>query len=174
MLVLRLVRENPSCGYRRVGELLVLGVKVAASTLWEILKDAGIDPAAERSATTWAGFLRSQAEALLARDFLETVTLTGARMYVLAVIEHHTRRTRVLGATAHPTAAWVTQAARNLVMDLEDTGRRARFLIRDRGRQVPRPVRHCLGRYRNPDSAERGTDAEDERGDGAVGADLPP
>ncbi|WP_205719204.1 integrase core domain-containing protein [Actinomadura geliboluensis] len=110
----------------------MLGVKVAASTVWEILKDAGVDPAPERSATTWAGFLRSQAEALLACDFLEAVTLSGARMYVLAVIEHHTRRVRVLGATARPTAAWVTQAARNLVMDLEDAGCRARFLIRDR------------------------------------------
>ncbi|MFD0691633.1 integrase core domain-containing protein [Actinomadura fibrosa] len=137
-LILRLVRENPGWGYRRVhGELLVLGVKVAASTVWEILKDAGVDPAPERSATTWAGFLRSQAEALLACDFLETVTLAGARMYVLAVIEHHTRRVRVLGATAHPTAAWVTQAARNLVMDLEDAGCRARFLIRDRDGKFP-------------------------------------
>jgi putative transposase len=138
-LVLRLVRENPGWGYRRVhGEPLVLGVKVAASTVWEILKDAGVDPAPERSATTWAGFLRSQAEAMLACDFLETVTLTGARMYVLAVIEHHTRRVRVLGATAHRTAAWVTQAARNLVMDLEDAGCRARFLIRDRDGKFPK------------------------------------
>src|SRR5260221_5202900 len=70
-LVLRLVRENPGWGYRRVhGELLVLGVKVAASTVWEILHEAGIDPAPERGSATWAGFLRSQAEALLACDFL--------------------------------------------------------------------------------------------------------
>jgi putative transposase len=83
-LVLRLVRENPGWGYRRVhGELLVLGVKVAASTVWEILKDAGIDPAPERARSTWAGFLRSQADALLACDFFETVTLSGARLYVL-------------------------------------------------------------------------------------------
>jgi transposase len=69
VLVLRLVRENPGWGYRRVhGELLVLGVKVAASTVWEILHDAGIDPAPERSSTTWADFLRSRAEALLAGD----------------------------------------------------------------------------------------------------------
>jgi transposase len=126
VLVLRMVRENPNGGYRRIhGELQVLGVKVAASTVWEILKDAGIDPAPERTSSTWADFLRSQADALLACDFLETVTLTGARMYVLAVIEHRTRRVRVLGATAHPTASWVTQAARNLVMDLEDAGCRA-------------------------------------------------
>lgn len=66
-LVLRLVRENPAWGYRRVhGELLVLGVKVAPSTVWEILKEAGIDPAPGRAATTWADFLRSQAEALAA------------------------------------------------------------------------------------------------------------
>ncbi|GAA2164991.1 hypothetical protein GCM10009727_83150 [Actinomadura napierensis] len=72
------MRENPGWGYRRVhGELMTLGVKVVASTVWEILNDAGIDPAPERSATTWAGLLRSQAEALLACDFLETVTLTG-------------------------------------------------------------------------------------------------
>jgi putative transposase len=104
---LRLVRENPSWGYRRVhGELLVLGVRVAASTVWEILKEAGIDPAPERSCSTWADVLRSQADALLAADFIETLTLTGARMYVLAVIEHTSRRIRILGATAHPTACW--------------------------------------------------------------------
>ena len=60
VLVLRLVRENPGWGYRRVhGELLVIGVKVAASTVWEILHEAGIDPAPERSSATWAGFLAS-------------------------------------------------------------------------------------------------------------------
>ena len=138
VLVLRLVRENPGWGYRRVhGELLVLGVKVAASTVWEILHDAGIDPAPERSSTTWADFLRSQAEALLACDFFETVTLSGARLHVFAVIEHASRRIRILGATAHPTASWAAQAARNLVMDLEDAGCRARFLIRDRDGKFP-------------------------------------
>ncbi|GAX57132.1 hypothetical protein [Streptomyces olivochromogenes] len=121
LLVLRLARENSNWGYRRIhGELLVLGVRVAASTVWEILQEAGIDPASERATSTWADFLRSQADALLACDFLETVTLSGARMYVFAVIEHAGRRIRILGATAHLTARWVTQAAKNLVMDLED------------------------------------------------------
>jgi hypothetical protein len=78
VLVLRLARENPGWGYRRIhGELLVLGVQVAASTVWEILKEAGIDPAPERGSSTWTDFLRSQADALLACDFLETVTLSG-------------------------------------------------------------------------------------------------
>jgi hypothetical protein len=138
VLVLRLAKENPSWGYRWIhGELLVLGIKVAASTVWQVLTDAGIDPAPERASSTWAQFLRSQAEVLLACDFFETVTLTGVRMYVLAAIEHAHRRIRILGATAHPTTAWVAQAARNLIMDLEDTGYRARFLIRDRDGKFP-------------------------------------
>jgi transposase InsO family protein len=107
-------------------------VKVAASTVWEILREAGVDPALERSSSTWADFLRSQADALLACDFLETVTINSTRMYVLAVIEHATRRIRILGATAHPNTSWVVQVARNLVMDLEDVGSTARYLIRDR------------------------------------------
>ncbi|MFD7180120.1 integrase core domain-containing protein [Streptomyces sp. NPDC059904] len=138
-LILRLVRENQSWGYPRVhGELATLGIKIAASTVWEILKAEGIDPAPERAATTWADFLRSQADALLACDFIETVTLTGQRQYILAVIEHATRRIRILGATAHPTASWVTQAARNLVMDLGDVGAMVTYLIRDRDAKFPR------------------------------------
>lgn len=136
--VLRLARENPSWGYRRIhGELLVLGIKVTASTVWEILRQAGIDPAPERASTTWAGFLWSQADGLLACDFFETVTLGGACLLVLAVTEHATRRGRILGAAPHPTASRVVQAARNPVMDLEDAGSRVRFLIRDRGGKFP-------------------------------------
>ena len=82
LLVLRLARENPSWGYRRIhGELLVLGIAVAASSVWEILRQAGIDPAPDRASTTWASFLRSQADALLACDFFETCTLGGIRLY---------------------------------------------------------------------------------------------
>ncbi|MGN9789030.1 helix-turn-helix domain-containing protein [Nonomuraea sp. ZG12] len=145
VLILRLVRENPAWGYRRVhGELANLGIKIAPSTVWEILKREGIDPAPERASTTWADFLRSQADALLACDFIETVTLNGQRQYILAVIEHATRRVRVLGTTAHPTAAWVSQAFKNLVMDLEDTGCRARYLIRDRDGKFPALMEEIL------------------------------
>jgi putative transposase len=137
-LVLRLARENPAWGYRRAhGELLALGVQVAASTVWEILHEAGIDPAPDRACSTWADFLRPQAHGLLACDFIETVTLAGTRLYVLAVIEHASRHVRIMGATAHPTATWVAQAALNLVMDLEDAGCRAKCLIRDRDGKFP-------------------------------------
>ncbi|GIH97747.1 hypothetical protein Psi01_83770 [Planobispora siamensis] len=77
---------NPIWGYRRVhGELAVLGIAVAPSTVWEILKQEDLDPVPERASTTWADFLRSQAETLLADNLIETVTLTGQRQYILAV-----------------------------------------------------------------------------------------
>ncbi len=107
VLVLRIARENLNWGYRRIhGELAALGIKVAASTVWNILHEHGIDTAPERQHTTWADFLSSQAQAILAADFFETRTLTGATLHVLAAIEHATRRVRILGATAHPTAHW--------------------------------------------------------------------
>jgi putative transposase len=84
-LVLRLVRESPGWGYRGVhGALATPGIKVVPSTVWEILKQTGLDPAPQRASTTWAEFLRSQADALLACDFIETVTLNGQRQYILA------------------------------------------------------------------------------------------
>jgi putative transposase len=105
--------------------------------VWNILKEHGVDPAPGRNHTTWPTFLRSQAHAILAADFFETKTLTGTTLYALAVIEHATRRARILGATTHPPAAWVTQLARNMVMDLQDTCARAKFLIRDRNVRYP-------------------------------------
>ncbi|SFJ02296.1 hypothetical protein SAMN05216275_10659 [Streptosporangium canum] len=94
LLVLRLARENPSWGYRRIhSELAAPGTVVAASTVWEV-KVHGIDPSPERQHTARAGFLRSQADALLACDFFEVRTLTGARLYVSAIIQHATRRVR--------------------------------------------------------------------------------
>jgi putative transposase len=133
-LVLRLARENTEWGYRRIhGELAGLGVKVAASTVWEILKTSGIDPAPRRTGPTWPQFLRSQAEAILACDFFTVDLLDGAQAHVLAVIEHATRRIRILGVTLHPTGEWTTQQARNLLMDLGGQADRFKFMIRDRG-----------------------------------------
>ena len=133
-LVLRLARENPGWGYRRIhGELAGLGVKVAASTVWEILKTSGINPGRRRTAPTWSQFLRSQAEAILACDFFTADLLDGTQAHVLAVIEHATRRIRILGVTQHPTGAWTTQQARNLIMDFGEHAHRVKFMIRDRG-----------------------------------------
>jgi transposase InsO family protein len=120
-------------GYRRIhGELAGLGVKIAASTVWEILKKAGIDPAPRRSVPAWPQFLRSQAEAILACDFFTADLLDGTQAYVRAVIEHATRRIRILGITLHPTGEWTAQQARNLVMDLGEQAHRVKFMIRDR------------------------------------------
>ena len=133
-LVLGLARENPGWGYRRIhGELAGLGVKVAASTVWEILRNAGIDPAPRRTGPPWSQFLRSQAEAILACDFFTADLLDGTQAYVLAVIEHATRRIRILSITLHPTGEWTTQQPRNLLMDLGDEAHRAKFMICDRG-----------------------------------------
>jgi len=132
-VVLRLARENESWGYRRVhGELAALGIRVAPSTVWQILRDAGIDPAPRRDGPGWAEFLRSQAHGILALDFFTADLLNGTKVYVLAVIEHGSRRVRVLGAREHPVQSWVIQQARNLLMDLGDAGARARFVLHDR------------------------------------------
>src|ERR1700759_490021 len=133
-LVLRLARENPERGYRRIhGELAGLGVKMAASAVWEILKKAGIAPAPRRTCRAWAQFLRSQTEAILACDFFTAGLLDGTQAHVLAVIEHASRRIRILGVTLHPTGEWTAQQVRNLLLDLGDEAHRVKFMIRDRG-----------------------------------------
>ena len=130
--VLRLARENPAWGYRRIhGELAGLGIVVAPSTVWQILRNAGISPA-RRDGPGWAEFLRSQAQGILALDFFTADLLNGTKAYVLAVIEHGTRRIRILGATGHPVQSWVVQQARNLLMDLDDAGMSVKFVLHDR------------------------------------------
>ena len=124
--------REPQLGYRRIhGELAGLGAQGAALTAWEILRNAGIDPAPERTAPTWSQFLRSQADAILACDFFTADLLDGTHAYVLAVIEHATRR--ILGVTLHPASEWTAQQARNLLMDLDEQAHQVRFMIRDRG-----------------------------------------
>jgi putative transposase len=131
--VVRLARENPNWGYRRVqGELVGLGIPLAASTVWAILREAGIEPAPQRAEASWREFLRRHAAVILECDFLTVDTLFLKRFYILFAIELATRRVRLCGVTAHPDSAWVSQQARNLVMRLDDEGAAIRFLIRDR------------------------------------------
>ena len=132
-LIIRMARENPAWGHRRIqGELARLGHAIAASTVWEILHAAGIDPAPRRAGPTWREFLAAQAHAIIACDFLVVETALLKRLYVLVFIEHGTRRLHLAGVTAHPTGAWAVQQARNLAMDLGDRLGTLRFLIHDR------------------------------------------
>jgi putative transposase len=86
-----------------------------------------------RTGPTWPQFLRSQAEAILACDFFTADLLDGTQAYVLAAIEHASRRIRILGITLHPTAEWTAQQARNLLLDLGEQAHQVKFMIRDRG-----------------------------------------
>ena len=118
-LILEMAGDNPGWGYRRIhGELAGLGYKLAPSTVWQILKDACIDPAPRRSGQTWTAFLEAQAKTILATDFFHVDTVFLRRLYVLFFIEHGTRRVRLAVITARPTGEWVAQQARNLLMDL--------------------------------------------------------
>jgi putative transposase len=132
-LVLRLARENRSWGYLRiVGECRKLGVQVSATSVRSILRRHHLRPAPRRGAPTWTQFLRTQTAGTLACDFLTVETIGLTRLYVLFIVELERRGVHLAGITAHPTGASVTQAARNLLMDLDDHARRFRFLIRDR------------------------------------------
>jgi transposase InsO family protein len=140
-----LARDNPGWGYRRIqGELVGLGVKLAASTVWTILKKAGIEPSPIRLETSWAEFLRQQAASILECDFLTVDTLFLKRFYVLFFIELATRRVHLAGITTNPDGPWVTQQARNLLMQLEDEGVEPRFLIRDRDSKFTRDFDEVL------------------------------
>jgi putative transposase len=134
-LVLRLARENPTWGYRRIhGELCRLGYRdrIGASAVWTILRRAGVAPARKRSAVSWRQFLRLQAASVLAVDFFTVDTVFLQRLYVLFAIEIATRRVHVLGVTAHPVGEWVAQQARNLVMQVDEHLAEFRFLVHDR------------------------------------------
>jgi putative transposase len=137
-LVLRLARENPRWGYRRIcGELAKLGLQVSPTSIRRLIARARLGPAPRRSGPSWREFLRAQASGIIACDFLTVETLFLRRYYVLFFIEHATRRVWLAGCTTNPDGEWVTQQARNLSF----TGllERTRFLVRDRDSKYSGP-----------------------------------
>jgi putative transposase len=131
-LILRLGHENPHWGYRRiVGELKGFGITVSATSVRKVLLGADLQPAPERTHSSWRAFLRAQAASMLACDFLTVETAFLQRIDVLFFISMATRRIEYIAATSNPDGGWVTQQARNLVMQLGDQ-HSFRFLIHDR------------------------------------------
>jgi len=130
-LVLRLARENPRWGHRRIcGELAKLGLEVSPTSIRRLLARAGLDPAPRRQGPNWREFLRAQAASIVACDFFTVESVFLRRYYALFFIAHASRRVWLAGCTTNPTGAWVTQQARNLGFDFADQD--IRFLIRDR------------------------------------------
>jgi putative transposase len=131
-LILRLGDENPHWGYKRiVGELKGLGITVSATSVRKVLLEGGLQPAPERSHSSWRAFLRSQAGSMLACDFLTVETAFLQRIYVLFFISLATRRIEYIASTSNPDGRWVTQQARNLLLQLGDQ-QPFRFLVHDR------------------------------------------
>jgi transposase InsO family protein len=141
-VILRLARENPRWGYRRIqGELKKLGIRVSATTIRTVLLGNGLRPAPRRPSLSWRAFLRAQASAIVATDFFTVETVRLTTLYVLFIIELGTRQVRLVGVTDHPSGPWVVQRARELSMEREREtaeGTMPRFLIRDRDSKFTR------------------------------------
>jgi len=137
-LILRLAGENPRWGYLRIqGELKKLGISVSATGICSVLRRHGLPPAPRRDGPSWKEFLSQQAAGIVACDFFCVDTVWLKTIYVLFFIELSTRRVHLAGVTVHPNSAWVTQQARNLVMEDHLAG--TRFLIRDRDAKYSGP-----------------------------------
>jgi putative transposase len=137
-LVLRLARENPRWGHRRIcGEVAKLGFQVSPTSIRRLLAQAKLEPAPRRSGPSWREFLRAQGASIVACDFFTVESVFLRRYYALFFIAHGSRRVRLAGCTTNPTGAWVTQQARNLGLDFSDQG--VRFLIRDRDSKYSGP-----------------------------------
>ena len=135
-MVLRLARENPRWGHRRIcGELAKLGFRVSATSIRRLLAGANLEPAPRR--TSWREFLHAQATSIVACDFFTVESMFLRRYYALFFIAHGSRRVWLAGCTANPTGVWVTQQARNLGLEFSDRG--VRFLIRDRDSKYSGP-----------------------------------
>ena len=137
-LIRRLGQENPHWGYRRiVGELKSVGIAVSATSVRKVLLEEGLQPAPNRSRSSWRAFLRAQAASMLACDFLTVETAFLQRIYVLFFISLATRRIEYIACTSKPDGGWVSQQARNLVMQLGDE-HPFRFLVHDRDTKFSR------------------------------------
>ena len=132
-LILRLARENSHWGYVRiVGELRKLGIDASATLVRNVLRREGIPPAPRRGQQEWRSFLRQHGKTILACDLFTVDTAWLRRLYVLFFVSIGTRRVEYVASTSNPDTAWMTQQARNLLMDLDDRSHRPRFLIHDR------------------------------------------
>ena len=136
-LIVRFASENPAWGYTRIqGELRRLGHRVAATTIRKVLRANRIPPAPQRATVhTWRAFLRAHAATLVACDFFHVDLVNLTRVYVFFVIDVRTRFVHLLGITAHPTAEWTAQAARQFTWTLTERSGQVRYLIRDRAGQ---------------------------------------
>ncbi len=127
-LVVRLARENPGWGYVRIaGELRKLGVAVSATSVRNILAEAGLPPAPQRDRQSWRTFLQAHGESILACDFFTVDTVWLRRLYVLVFPSIGNRRIEYVACTRNPNTAWMLQQARNLLMELDDRGRPVEF-----------------------------------------------
>lgn len=132
-LILRLARENAHWGYVRIaGELRKLGITVSATLVRNVLARAGVPPAPQRGQLSWGSFLRSHAATTLACDFFSVDTVRLQRLYVLFFISIGRRRLEYVACTSSPDTAWMTQQARNMLMELDDRQQHPLFLIHDR------------------------------------------
>jgi hypothetical protein len=139
-LIIQFARENPRWGYDKIhGELLKLGFAVSPTSIRNTLKRHQISPVSERSSLTWKSFLNHYKDQILACDFFTIETIRLQTIYVLFFIELGTKRIHFAGCTAKPNATWVTQQARHLIWDLDDTTQSFRFLIHDHDTKFSSP-----------------------------------
>jgi putative transposase len=144
-LIVRLARENPRLGFDKIqGELLKLGYALDPSTVRNVMRRHHIPPAPKRGHSTWRTFLQHYRQQMVACDFFTVETVTLQTLYVLFFIELGTRRVHLAGITANPESAWVTQQARQVVWELDETAPPMRFLIHDHDTQFTATFDHVF------------------------------